>query len=341
MKMKLLFFVTKQYSFSILKPLLAEAVNNGHSVKWFIMSKGNNQIDGSERLFNTDEVNQFDPEAVIVPGNVVPDYWPGLKVQIFHGLGEEKKGHYRITNFFDLYCTPGPVMTNNFNQLAEKYGSFLVRETGWPKLDHIRTDNQDIRKKELGFDSKSKLIFYAPTFSPRYSSATSLVDEIRNLSKNEEYSWVLKFHPLMDNKIVDRYNFMSSKNLIVYEHDDNTPCMEAADILLTDTSSIAYEFLILDRPMITFRSTTRKDKGINIKEPVELKNAIDQCFSETDEFRSNRKKYLKELHPYIDSKSSMRLLNTIQDVMESNAVSTLKKKKPNWYQKKQIQKLVS
>jgi len=42
----------------------------------------------------------YNPDVVIVPGNVVPHFWPGLKVQIFHGLGEEKRGHYRITGFF-------------------------------------------------------------------------------------------------------------------------------------------------------------------------------------------------------------------------------------------------
>ena len=50
-----------------------------------------------------------------------------------------KKGHYDITGFFfDLYCTPGPLITEKFQVLQKKYKSFfLVKETGWPKLDDL------------------------------------------------------------------------------------------------------------------------------------------------------------------------------------------------------------
>ena len=39
---------------------------------------------------------------------------------IIFGLCEEKKGHYGITGFFDLYCTPGPLITEKFQELAEE-----------------------------------------------------------------------------------------------------------------------------------------------------------------------------------------------------------------------------
>ena len=65
-------------------------------------------------LKSSEQVKFFSPDAIIVPGNVVPDFWPGIKVQIFHGLCEEKIGHYDITGFFDLYCTPSFYITDKF-----------------------------------------------------------------------------------------------------------------------------------------------------------------------------------------------------------------------------------
>ena len=100
--MKVLLFITKPYSFSVLNPIRSYCERENIEVSWFKASSAKSvKVIGSV-LTSTNDVMQFEPDAVIVPGNVVPDFWPGLKVQIFHGLGEEKKGHYDITDFFDL-----------------------------------------------------------------------------------------------------------------------------------------------------------------------------------------------------------------------------------------------
>ncbi len=42
----------------------------------------------------------------------MPGFIPGLKVQVFHGLNEDKRGiDYRERGLFDLYCTEGPIRT--------------------------------------------------------------------------------------------------------------------------------------------------------------------------------------------------------------------------------------
>ena len=156
-------------------------------------------------LSSIDDVTKYEPDAVIVPGNVVPHFWPGLKVQIFHGLGEEKKGHYRITGFFDLYCTPGPHMTEKFQTLSEKHGHFLVKETGWPKLDTLNTSNQIQRKIFFGLQKNNPIILYAPTFSPRYTSAPALLSTIIHLCNLKSFHWFIKFHPLMDSNTILKY----------------------------------------------------------------------------------------------------------------------------------------
>ena len=90
-----------------------------------------------KQLHSVDAVKAYQPKAVFVPGNVVPDFFPGAKVQVFHGLEWKKKGHFGIRGFFDLYCTHGPITTQRFQQLADKHGYFRVIETGWSKLDPL------------------------------------------------------------------------------------------------------------------------------------------------------------------------------------------------------------
>ncbi len=132
-----LLFVTKSYSLSVLQPLANYINGRGDTARWYMGGSASKLVAPGQALRGNSQVFDFQPTAVLVPGNVVPHYWPGLKVQIFHGLGEEKPGHYRITGFFDLYCTPGPYITSRFDKLAGKHGHFLVRETGWPKLGGI------------------------------------------------------------------------------------------------------------------------------------------------------------------------------------------------------------
>ena len=118
--MKILFFITKAYSLSILKPIESYCSSSPKlKCAWFKAGSAKELDFMGHILVNSDQVLDYNPDAIIVPGNVVPDFWPGLKVQIFHGLCEEKKGHYNITGFFDLYCTP-PLLSDNMVQVREK-----------------------------------------------------------------------------------------------------------------------------------------------------------------------------------------------------------------------------
>ena len=339
--MKLLLFVTKPYSFSVLVPIQHAAKRKGYSVKWYTASIAKGFDFPNVQLSSTRDVIDYDPDAVIVPGNVVPDFWPGLKVQIFHGLGEEKKGHYRITGFFDLYCTPGPVMTERFNLLGKKHGSFLVRETGWPKLDQFYGHRSLPKcKKEIGLNPKKGVILYAPTFSPKHNSAHYLFNAINKL-QSQDWQWIIKFHDLEKKEIMQKYSRLKTKDFIIVKEPDIIPYMKAADVLLTDTSSVAYEFLFLDRPIVTWRAFTRLEKGIDIHDRGELFGALVRSFNDPLEFSDMRNVLWHELHPYSDGKSSERVIDTIDDILSTDALKTLKIKHPNWIQKRQIRKIVS
>jgi len=337
--LRYLFLVTKAYSVSILNPLQKAVHKRGAGeVRWYVSSFPGSDTIPVKRLKTTAEVVAYDPHAVIVPGNIVPHFWPGLKVQIFHGLGEEKRGHYRITGFFDLYCTPGPHMTSIFERLAREHGHFLVQETGWPKLDSLGISKQADSIETFGYDPQTPVILYAPTFSPRYSSARILYEAIQQLSQ-KPWQWLVKFHPLMEKKVMADYQALQGDRFKVVEAADILPALQAADILITDTSSVAYEYLLLDRPIITFRATTRRDKGIDLLHPYELPGAIQRSLENPGEYSSNRQYYVQQLHPYRDGRSSHRVLESIQTTLESKAYERLQPKPRNWLRKWQLRRL--
>ncbi len=143
------------------------------------------------------------------------------------------------------------------------------------------------------------------------------------------------------NKVVQQqYEKLRSTQFIICDDLNIIKYMAVADLLITDTSSVAYEFLAFNRPIITYQAIARQDKGINIIAAEELIGAIERAIAEPQEFAENRTKYRNEIHPYADGKSSKRIINCIEKIIESDSIKQLKPKPRNWIRKHQIRKLI-
>ncbi|MFO7984024.1 MAG: CDP-glycerol glycerophosphotransferase family protein [Desulfuromonadales bacterium] len=266
-KKRYLMYGSQLYALDILRPLQRAIRERNEEVAWFFDGPGADHLEPGERLLQTvDEVKRFNPDAVFVPGNVVPDFFPGIKVQVFHGLATDdtgKKGHYRVRGFFDLYCTRGDEETAKFRQLAKVHGNFRVAQTGWPKLDPLFSAGtiHDVRK-DLDIPVGRPVVLYGSTFSPSLTSAPHLLETIKTLSKNREWSWLVTLHPKMDPDLVEKYRKLSGENLHFFEsYEDVLPLLHAADVMLCDTSSIAIEFQMLRKPLVTFRAKSPGPQG--------------------------------------------------------------------------------
>lgn len=317
---KYLLFLTKNYSYSILKPLYDELTNRINAEAYWFSTKSERFDIPSEAWLESDaDVMNYEPEVIFAPGNIVPTHWSGLKVQLFHGLGEEKDGHYRINGLFNMYCTPGPFVTDKFNN-KKKNGNYIVKETGWPKLDPIFKISKDIPKI---FDNSNPTILYAPTFSRKLTSSSHLLHDIKKIQVRD-YNWIVKFHELMDNELVNKYKELESNKFKISSSDDIIPHMFESDLLLTDTSSVAYEYLFFNKPIVTYRAKTRIDKGVNIFDSADLEGTIIRSLSNIDEYKANREFYKSELHPYQDGNSSKRVIDSVEEVLQ-NGYNPLKK----------------
>lgn len=332
-----LFYISQNYSFSILRPLQNAIRARGDNVSWFLSGDEINESylqQDESRLYSVKQVKAFSPCAVFTPGNVVPDFFPGIKVELFHGFNARKRGtddHFVIRGFFDLYCTQGPDTTENFKKLAKQYGFFRVIETGWPKLDPIFTTHSDTKKNE------KPIILYTSTFSKNLTSAPLLLEEIKTISSNGKYHWCITFHPKMDQSIVDAYKNIQHENLTFIETDNVIPLLVDADVMLCDTSSILQEFLILNKPVVTFNNKQPHECMINIKTPEELLPALNTALSKPEDLMEKIKHYSQHQHPYVDGKSSERVLDAV-DWYIKEGYAGLKGKPINLIRKLKIRK---
>lgn len=320
---KYLFFIAQNYSFEILRPLQRQINLNGDQVLWFVY--GN---DVNLNLFNPDETYtsnpseavNFAPIASFVPGNIIPNFIPGIKVQVFHGFEWKKKGHFVIRDCFDLYCTQGPLFTNKFKQLAQKHPFFDVVETGWPKLDTLfNTSPLTVNNPDL------PCILYAPTFSPALTSAADLFDEIVHLSHTQNWQWIIKFHPKMDSNWVEKFTQAAHDKLQIIDTAEIAPVLHAADVILSDTSSIITEFMLLSKPAVTYKNAQPEPELIDFTEPKQLANKLQQALTPNAQLIEQINQYTAQMHPYQDGLSSERILAAVDDMIENGKKAPKKK----------------
>ena len=329
--MKVILFCQNAYSFGILAPIRDVLQKRNYPYLWYISEKLLDSFPFKEENYTLSimDLQLYRSDAIFVPGNEVPYFIRGLKVQIFHGLAGEKKGHFRIRHYFDLYLTQGPYFTNKFNDLKKIHKNFEVIETGWPKLDVYGNDRTkyDLEKKAiLDRFQTDKIVLYAPTFSPSLTSAPFLLEEIGQLAERTGLVVFVKFHDLMHKKWIKAYRDLADKipNIIFQEDRNIVKYLLQADLLISDTSSVIYEFLLLDKPVISFGNISGhilwddSDTYTDLSAKV-LKNL------ESDPFASEREYINTQFHPYQDGRSSERMVDTVKEYIKNNGVPEKRK----------------
>lgn len=281
------------------------------------------------------EAKKYKPDFVLSPGNFVDFRIPGIKVQLFHGLGVEKEAHFKIRHFFDVYLTSGPFVTERFNRLKkENKNYFEVLETGWVKMDYILNYNSNNLKEKYNIPQGKKVVLYAPTFSKKMESASKALSKMDSLVKDDEI-WLLKFHELMDIDVINSFKAINNENLRIIEENDITPLLYISDIMISDTSSVIYEFMALDKPVITLNTMSRKDKGIDVDTPEEIRGAIDSLKANPLLLKERIKRNMSEVNPYLDGRICYNVIEKLAELKEKESFP--RKSKPlNLFRKIQI-----
>ena len=103
-----LLYGSERYALAILRPLQEAIRARGDEAAWFFDGPGAEDLVDGERLLSVAEVRAWKPIAVITSSNAVPHFFPGVKVETFHGFDAGKPRHIYVRGFFDLYCATPP-----------------------------------------------------------------------------------------------------------------------------------------------------------------------------------------------------------------------------------------
>ena len=178
-------------------------------------------------------------------------------LQTWHAAGAFKKFgvHIGAENFrYDhILCSSEAVRDIYAEALCADKNS--VKTIGLPRADVLvkRELHQEIRSQvclKYAMDSNKKTLLYAPTFrdSPDFKLQFSL-ERMRDIL-GPQWQIMLRFH----HEIKSSSLLESLENFVfdVSEEDDANPFLILADALVTDYSSIVFEYALLDRPIIFY-----------------------------------------------------------------------------------------
>jgi hypothetical protein len=338
-----LFYVEENYCYGILRPVQEFLRQRGDQVAWLPVGPDFDRsgFKPDEQVFqHVREAVAWNPLAVMVPGNFVPDFIPGVKVMVTHGLISEKRRKkdgviysFMERGLFDLYITHGPNTTEKWQQMAREAGYFEVAECGWTKLDPLFDGRVPARHYSR------PVVYFASTFSPRLSAAPDLVKTIAGLANEKDWQWLIHFHPKMPVEVTDQYRAIQSEKLQVVEGHDTLQLLIDADVMLCDTSSIISEFALLQKPVVTFRNLSPKPYMLDVRQADQIGAALEHALSRPPEIMQAIAHHARETHPWNDGRSSERVVQAT-DGLVARGLGHLKPKPRNlirhWKMRRQL-----
>ena len=170
-----------------------------------------------------------------------------------------KKNFSRETDKWDYLIAPNAYSSAIFKRAFWFTNTML--ETGYPRNDILMTDDnpviiQDIKEK-LGLPKDKKVILYAPTWRDdeyykvgKYKFSMQLDLERLKEKFGEEYIILLRMHYVVASKM----NLTGLEDFAydVSKYDDVSELYLASDMLITDYSSVFFDYANLRRPVLFF-----------------------------------------------------------------------------------------
>jgi UDP-N-acetylglucosamine 2-epimerase len=141
----------------------------------------------------------------------------------------------------------------------------------------------------------------------------------------------------MDKEIVSKFKSIQNEHLTFYDTTDLIPLFKKADVMLADTTSAVYEFLLQEKPVVTYRNNRPGNHLCNITRPEEIGMAIQSVLQNPGNLIQKIKDFVVEMHPYSDGKSSERVIDASITFLHKDK-SHLKPKPLNLVRRIQLRK---
>jgi CDP-glycerol glycerophosphotransferase len=183
--------------------------------------------------------------------------------QVLNSHNESIRKNLLDTQRYDYFIVPSPRTKQYFVSafaLPIEKKPHMILETGYPRNDYLSTyteaDVAEVRRK-LKLPANKKVILYAPTWrDDQYNGDLDFfyeppIDFVKLRQElGDEYVVLFRAHYY----IADNYDFSQHKGFVynVSSVDDVNELYIVSDVLVTDYSSVLFDYANLQRPMIFY-----------------------------------------------------------------------------------------
>jgi CDP-glycerol glycerophosphotransferase len=305
-------------------------------------------ISSTEYLINN---NTFPPFFIKKEEQCYLNTWHGTPLKT---LGKDNlEGFYEHKNVSrnflqaDFIITPNDHTTKILIDRHQVSGTTRAKilETGYPRID-LTLRGLSRQKAEieavLNLDQGKKTILYAPTYRGSSISCQDQINEEKTielltaLSKTKKYNIVFRGHHLIEHTIL---NNKFTEIIIPPSHIDTNELLTAIDILVTDYSSIIFDFLSLNKPIVLFAYdyvSYKANRGLYFdlgKIGLRYSNDIEECINSIENVNewfneSLYKKLQKDFLNFEDGNSTKRVIDAVFNncTIDVKSMCSIKKK---------------
>lgn len=320
---------------------------------WSVRDYSSPVPDGSEALlmFSRAWYEALRDASVLVNNNNFPYFFRKrahqFYVQTWHGTPLKRIGNdvpatslslsYRAlmereAAAWDLLLAQNPFSVDVLPKAFGYVGT--VSSLGYPRNDALVTDTDDRRRQvrsALGFDETDRVVLYAPTWRDNVKNAAgnyTFVGHVDIPSFQQELGPTWKMAVRGHANTLNAHQDRSLPGVVdVSRHPDINDLMLAADVLVTDYSSVMFDFCVTGKPILllapdlsTYRDTTR-GFYLDLEEiapgPImdttgELVECLRNLSQVTERYASRYRNFVEAFAPWDDGKASQRVLEQVE-----------------------------
>lgn len=267
------------------------------------------------------------------------------RVQTFHGVAGKYRTVYdspadSMRGWDRLFFINKRRLQNFIDTGAVDADSPAIRLIGMPRLDCLVDGSlrRDEILNSIGIDPSRKTVVYAPTWS-RYSSVATMGEDIVKRLGAAGYTVIVKLHDR--SRQADDYHsggvdwgarlepLLKSNGGVLATGSNSSTYLAAADVLITDHSSVGFEYLLLDRPLVRIHVPELLEKtdiepvyvqlmseaATSVHNIDELSAAVDESFAAPGAMSASRQYVAAEMF-YKPGTATDRAVAEMYDVIE-------------------------
>ena len=251
--------------------------------------------------------------------------WFNIKNRIIQFLDKDSN-YYIVNGNYEQQC-----YTTAFQKDKE-----FIKILGSPRLDVLLNDipNADLfMEKDFEIikafkQNGKKLFIYMPTWRDTGANVSCWLksEKLREFLKQNNIIFICKLHPYDKNS----NNIKSDETIYIMDNESDVyPILKYTDSLITDYSSVYFDYLLIDKPILYFvpdleeyqekcrgfyRPFEELTAGIKVYNEEELMNAMQDIVNGIDNYKEKRKILRDEMFKYQDGKNCERAMEFIRSL---------------------------